>query len=452
MKGWKQVFSFTFGQNIKGKSSKLALFGIAALVFAIFFAIPMIIGAASEEDEKEPEEKPNAYEVSTVYLINHSGLSDISFQEFATENQGLKDIKIVEKTETPDALLESISSEDKTIVIAIERYRYLEEQDVSVLWDDKTDKLETLEGELEYRFTVYAKEGFYDDEEHQRDAQEVAYAISEYFDAEKYKVLGIAEETNVILSMPVDYVVNEIGELGQGIGEMLAKLLIPMMTTLVIYMLVLLYGQSISKIIVVEKSSKLMEMLLISVQPYAIVFGKILGMFTVAILQFATWILSGTAGYMIGTKVADTVFTNYADPMKGLIELLRQDAESAFSVPAVILGLVILVFGFFMYCVLAAMSSAIIKKAEDVSNGSAIYQAVVVVAFLAGYMLPLTEISDTILNVVRLIPIVGAFMLPADLIVGNCTLLIGSLGLLTMALTTVILIYFTGKLYKKKIF
>ena len=39
MKGWKDVFSFTYTQNVKGKTFKAALYGIAALIFIIFLAI-----------------------------------------------------------------------------------------------------------------------------------------------------------------------------------------------------------------------------------------------------------------------------------------------------------------------------------------------------------------------------------------------------------------------------
>ena len=42
MRGWKDVFLFTYTQNVKGKTYKAALFGIAALIFAIFLAVNII--------------------------------------------------------------------------------------------------------------------------------------------------------------------------------------------------------------------------------------------------------------------------------------------------------------------------------------------------------------------------------------------------------------------------
>lgn len=446
MKGWKQVFSFTFTQNIKGKSFKLALFGIAALVFVIAVAIHIIIGAVGDEEEQEPKEEVTVYEVETVYVVNHSGLP-IAFENLVYEDTALEGIEIIDETKEAKKVLENIGAEDKKIVVAIEKYAYFEETDTYEIWDEQEQK-----GELTYRFLVYTQTGFFDEEEHREDAIAVAEIIAEHFEEQKKLALGLSEEATVILDLMVNSEIMELEEIDDSLGEVIAKMLVPMIVTLVIYMLVILYGQSISNIIVVEKSSKLMEMLLTSLEPYAIVFGKILAMFTVAMLQFGTWILSGVFGYIVGAKVAEHLFSGYEEPLGMLIEVLKEDAASAFSIPAVVLGLLILVLGFFMYCVLAGLFAAGIKKAEDVSNGSGVYQIVVVIAFLAAYMLPIAEVSDAILTIVRLIPISGAFMLPADLIIGNCSLMIGGIGLAIMLATTIILIYLTGKIYKKRIF
>lgn len=443
MRGWKQVFSFTFSQNIKGKSFKLALFGIAALIFVIMIAIHIIIGAVDEEEETEPKQDMVVFDMETVYLVNHSGISNIHFQSLSEKGAVLEGIEIIESGVEPKKLLETIGAEEKKMIVAIEKYGYFPESEEYKLWDEKSE----LNGELTYRFIVYSKT-----EEDEEETIAVAEEIASFFEEEKKTALGLSEESKMILDLQTDAEIMEVEELEENLEEVLAKMFVPMIFSLVIYMLVLLYGQSISNIIVVEKSSKLMEMLLTSLEPYAIVFGKILAMFTVAILQFATWILSGVAGYFTGSKIAEHIFEGYEEPLGMLIELLKQEAESAFSVPAVILGVLILVLGFFMYCVLAGMVAACIKKAEDVSNGSGVFQIIVVIAFLAAYMLPIAEVSDTILTIVRLIPITSAFMLPADLIIGNCSLVIGGIGLAIMLVTTIVLVYFTGKIYKKKIF
>lgn len=446
MRGWKQVFSFTFMQNIKGKSFKLALFGIAALVFMIMIAIHIIIGAVNDDEfDSEAKEEVVAYDVDTIYLVNHSGLSDIAFSGLTAEGAALEGVTLIEETAQPKEIMERIGSEEKKMVVAIEKYSYSYETEAYLPWDE----MEENKGELTYRFIVYTK---MTEEEQQEDSLAVAEVLADYFREERKVALGLSEETCVVLNLWTDAEVLELNELDDSLGEVLVKMFVPMLFTLIIYMLVLLYGQSISNSIVVEKSSKLMEMLLTSLEPYAIVFGKILAMFSVAMLQFATWVLSGIAGYFTGSKLAERLFEHYEEPLGMLLDMLKQDVGSAFSAPAVILGVFLLILGFFMYCVLAGLVAASIKKAEDVSNGSGVYQIVVVIAFLAAYMLPIAEVSDVILTIVRLIPITAAFMLPADVIIGNCSLMIAGLGLAIMLLTTIVLVYFTGKIYKKKMF
>ncbi|MEW5814913.1 MAG: ABC transporter permease [Spirochaetota bacterium] len=59
---------------------------------------------------------------------------------------------------------------------------------------------------------------------------------------------------------------------------------------MLIYMTVLLYGQLIGRSVVMEKTSKTVEILLSSVKPLDILFGKILGKGLAGLLQYAFWV------------------------------------------------------------------------------------------------------------------------------------------------------------------
>ncbi len=62
---------------------------------------------------------------------------------------------------------------------------------------------------------------------------------------------------------------------------------------MIIYMTVLLYGQMIGRSVVMEKISKTVEILLSSVKPKEMLFGKILGKGLAGILQYAIWVAVG---------------------------------------------------------------------------------------------------------------------------------------------------------------
>lgn len=85
-------------------------------------------------------------------------------------------------------------------------------------------------------------------------------------------------------------------------------LLIGLTFVMMIYMTVILYGQSIGRSVLLEKTSKTVEILLSSVSPWAIMFGKIIGKGLASILQYVVWIT--TAVFMIkivGPKFALTI-------------------------------------------------------------------------------------------------------------------------------------------------
>jgi ABC-2 type transport system permease protein len=65
--------------------------------------------------------------------------------------------------------------------------------------------------------------------------------------------------------------------------------------TFLLYMTVLLYGQAIGRSVVVEKTSKTVEIMLSSVRPRELLFGKILGKASAGLLQYAVWIVMAVA-------------------------------------------------------------------------------------------------------------------------------------------------------------
>ena len=60
---------------------------------------------------------------------------------------------------------------------------------------------------------------------------------------------------------------------------------------ILIYMFVLIYGMQIMLGVIEEKTSKIVEVLVSSVKPFQLMMGKILGIATVGLLQFAIWVI-----------------------------------------------------------------------------------------------------------------------------------------------------------------
>jgi ABC-2 type transport system permease protein len=67
--------------------------------------------------------------------------------------------------------------------------------------------------------------------------------------------------------------------------------------TLLLYMTILLHGQSAERSVLKEKTSKTVEIMLSSIKPWEMLFGKIFGQAAAGLLQYAFWV--GTAALLI---------------------------------------------------------------------------------------------------------------------------------------------------------
>jgi ABC-2 type transport system permease protein len=111
--------------------------------------------------------------------------------------------------------------------------------------------------------------------------------------------------------------------------------------SMLLYMLIIGYGQTLMRGVMEEKSSRVVEMLLSSLKPSELLLGKVLGIATVGLLQYLIWVLCGVVLFIFNPA-------NFTSSL-----------EKGFIKPEeVALFLVFFVLGFFFYAsVFAAMGS-----------------------------------------------------------------------------------------------
>ena len=424
--GWKDVLDFTFVQNTKTKTFKASLIGIAALIFIIFFGANVIMGYMSDRGDKKKANVVN--KADNIWIINDVEINNELLEEFKEADDYVKDSNI---TVYSDKRISEVVKdiEDSTIVINV--YKGEENEDKNV----------------EYMLDVYATKDL-----SKKNVKKVAKAFSKYFDDIKYNLTSLNPDVMHIVTSDYTVYSVDVNEKEESFGVIIAKIFVPMIFVLLIYFMVLMYGQSISKALIVEKNSKLMEMLLTSIKPHAIVLGKILAMYLNAIMQMGIWIISGVAGFIVGDRVAKNMFDSYDNSIIKVINLIRADSSSAFSVSAIIIGIAAMFIGFLLYCVFAALVASNITKAEELANGMNVFQMVTIAGFLGAYMLPLLQADSPIVDILRYVPVTSPFMVTSDVIIGNMGIIGAIVSALIMIATTIVMIIMTGKNYKKKVF
>lgn len=146
--------------------------------------------------------------------------------------------------------------------------------------------------------------------------------------------------------------------------------------TFALYMLFLIYGQIITRGVLEEKTSDIVEILVSSVRPWELMLGKVLGIGAMGLTQIAIWI--ATIALFLGYGLMAR------PPM--LEEILA--ALQTTSAPFLELGLMFLLFfllGYFLYASLFAAVGAMVGDQDEVQQVSFIPIILIMVPFFMAF-------------------------------------------------------------------
>lgn len=420
--GWRDVFSFTFKQGTAPKGFKNSTVGIAVLMLVIGLAISTIMAFVQKKDASKVSD------IEKVYVIDESGLEVLYLDSFAQEYG----------ESFPKVAFEPTQKDVKTLAAELgENAPY--------------DVILQITGQEEgYLLSLILPDGCRVSES---DGEDLNDALLMSMEQSKLLSSGIPMEKLVTAMSSVNVTKLDAGEEERSVGEELVAMLLPMIIMFVMYLMVLIYGQSIGNIVSVEKSSKLMEMLLTLTRPYGLIFGKVFAMTAIAVLQMLLWIAALVGGFFMGHFVAGQyIYPEYSNVLLDIFELLKsQDGSTAFSGGAMILGLFTICLAFLFYCMLAGLVASFASKAEELAQVMAYYQIVMVAGFFCAYMLPLQE-KEWINTILRIVPVTSAYVLPGDILVGNITVLQGVLYVAILLAATFLTVVITGRVYKNQLF
>lgn len=453
--GWKDVFAFSFSQAIKEKGYIASTVFIAILLAGAMIVTNVLMVRDDMRQQKLEAGEDDSTRISTVYVKNETELSDLDFSEAGKDTILFEETKYENLPGTVEEKLKSLAKEiqqtetGESEVETAEDVRDGEEKQDAAFGSVVLSLARDSEG---YVMNMYLPAGSDIDED---DCEELLDLLQGSLQQAILTKTGVDPQIVAMANAPVNYEVAKAGEEGDSMMEKVLKMLLPMLSAFLIYFMVLMNGQSVSKALVTEKTSKLMELLLTTVSPYALVFGKILANIAAALLQLVIWMAALIGGFAGGDAVAEQLAPGHVNMVLEMIKMF-QDKESgyAFSVPAVIVGVIALIIGFSLYLILAGAVSAKISRSEDLSQGMAIFQVIVVICFFAAYFVAMMQNStgEMIAMILRYIPFTAAFTLGTDLILGNIGLLGGLMSILISLAAIGILVVITGKIYKNALF
>ena len=172
----------------------------------------------------------------------------------------------------------------------------------------------------------------------------------------------LSAEEAMLLSMPVTaetVALSPDNEAESDDTDMMAEILgfiLPFFMMMLVYMMVVFYGQSMANSVMLEKTSKLMETILTAVHPFALMAGKLFATACAAVLQILTWLFCGIAGSVAGAMFASSMIPDTDTEAVVIINQIM-DSSSLFSLSGLPLGLLILALGFLLYLSLSSGAS-----------------------------------------------------------------------------------------------
>lgn len=178
--------------------------------------------------------------------------------------------------------------------------------------------------------------------------------------------------------------------------------------TFLMFFAVYYYGYGVSMSIATEKTSRVMETLVVSAKPSRILIGKCLGMGLVGLMQFSGLLLFAALCYKLLIP-ADHLFMGISISL------------SFFTPKIVLLLAAYFILGYALYAVLNSVCGATVSKIEDLQSAMMPVTLIVILSFYLGYfsaVLGNTE-SDFIQKLAIYLPFSSPFSMPFKLLNGN---------------------------------
>ena len=227
-----------------------------------------------------------------------------------------------------------------------------------------------------------------------------------------------------------------------------AVMILPYVNIMLLYFLVLYYGQSSANSVILEKTSKLMDSFLVAVKPESMIFGKVLAEWTAALIQFGTWVLALVGGFSAGTFLVKAINPDSTMGILRLFDFLG-GVTKMFALPEVLVAILMIAAGFFLYCCLAAICASFASKPEELAGTLSIFSILLVVSMLvtirAGFMNG--EMAEGA-KWFDFFPFTAILITPSRVLLGTVSFGTGLLSLAVILALSVIFILIAGRVYR----
>lgn len=275
-------------------------------------------------------------------------------------------------------------------------------------------------------------------------AESFAYTVMSLFDSARYERHGLSSDKTAELFTPSSVNVMNAEDYFKTENDrgFMARFAVQYLFAIIVLVLVAFSATYIVRAVLEEKASKLVETLMVSVRPLALITGKILAVMTYIFgLIFAVvgcaWLSTSVSSKITGATVSlDTLGIN----LSGI----------KFDFPTLVLIIIALIISYMTYSVMAGIAGAACSSMEEIESANSSVMFTVLIGYIvscATCAIP----SDTLAVITSLIPVISTFASPAHYVLGNISLGVFLLSLALQAIVAVLLAVFCSRVYAELI-
>lgn len=202
-----------------------------------------------------------------------------------------------------------------------------------------------------------------------------------------------------------------------------------------LYMMVVMYGQTVSQSVAGEKSSRAMELLITTAKTENLMFGKVFGIGTAGLIQFSSIIVSGLISYkLFGENLNSEIVKTLFDVSPTLI----------------VFSIICFLSGFYLFAFMYAAAGAVANKIEDLAGLTyPITMAFIVIFIIITTTMNAGTPDSTVMKVLTYIPFSAPMALVTRMsLSGTIPSYAIVLSLIIQAVSIVIIAYLSSIIYK----
>lgn len=260
-----------------------------------------------------------------------------------------------------------------------------------------------------------------------------AEALTEAYVSDLLTAQGVAPETIELTKTKLTYESQMAGSMN------LSGYIMGILVTVLIFYAIYYYGYGVSMSIATEKTSRVMETLVVSAKPSHILIGKCLGMGLLGICQFVIVLLSGVLLYKL------FIPENFA--LMGMPLTL-----DAFTYKSAILIGVYFLLGYALYAVLNAVCGASVSKIEDLNSAMMPVMLVAMLSFFIGYFTAISGSGSSLFQKIAMyVPFCSPFILPFRLLNGDVAALDITISIALLIAAIIIITIISIRIYSASV-